>query len=311
MKIKPSYTLGFIWLICALFVVIQLLAQSESRANSDYARYISALLSESRRNSVVMHRRLSEYSFKMHIAFRETGKGGKVKEKTRSYEMYGVGKRLFGVSLEKDGRNVSAKQLEKERGRTGAKMEEAEQGEADQALPAADPAPMYFTWRFRPRSSQAVRVSPSDFLEKFDFHSPRHERRDSREVIVLNFRPRAGVVFDGEIEYLSNLEGEMWMDAADKVVIRLVAWPRRVRQSGPDEENGRAKASENPAVLYEQMRTPEGVWVPKRVHVDAAHYSTLLGDKGVPQELLGYMTDYIWFNVEVKVGEPAVPTVRP
>ena len=64
----------------------------------------------------------------------------------------------------------------------------------------------------------------SQFLRVCEFVSPRRERFADRDVIVFDFRPRAGFRPANRNESLiAKLVGAVWIDPVDKQVIRLEA----------------------------------------------------------------------------------------
>lgn len=290
-------------------------AYAQARAGAEETFDVPALIRESLHGGRVMRRRLSDYTFRMKVVFRETDRRGRVKETTRTYEMYGAGPRrpkVFGVKVEQDGARVSPGQLEKERARAGANMERAEREQsaeggqsAERAAPGQGAAePGYFTWQFRPRKGfpRGIRVSPTDFLEKCDFHSPRRGTLNGRDVIILAFRPRPGATLADDIQYLSEVEGAVWIDAADKVVIRLEAYPPAAKAGGAGAPAQTGPPAGGPAIVYEQVRTKEGVWGPGRVQISGARLAARPEAGGASEDIFGLMADYARFGVEAREG---------
>ncbi len=306
------------WRVSAL-ITISLLLTSLAPAQSgveDAARRsagaetinVSALLEESRRNGILMRQRLSEYTFIMNIVFRWAGTRGTTKQETRTYEIYGTrpGKQpLFGVRLEKDGAPTSPDSVEKERLRVGTKMEKAarENPRVSAPSPAESVKPGYFTWQFHPRrgSTRFIKVSVTDFLEHCQFHLPRRTHLRERDAITLDFRSCSNPPDKNAINYLSKVAGRVWFDVLDKVVVRLEAWPLDSERMPDEIREDTTRASNGGALVYEQTRTKEGVWVPSRVRVTVGQTpSALFEQTGKYQEFDGYMSDYKWFDVEVE-----------
>ena len=114
-------------------------------------------------------------------------------------------------------------------------------------------------------------INPTDFLVSHDFYAPRLVVFAGRETFLLNFRPRRGYVYDktnvpypdGVEDYgraMSQLGGRIWIDAADKVIVRLEAKPWRELSESNDASN--LTADENAAVWFELTRLPNGTWAP-------------------------------------------------
>jgi len=116
--------------------------------------------------------------------------------------------------------------------------------------------------------------------------------------LVFNFTPRPDAQFADNEKYIAQLTGEIWIDAQDRIVTRLVGWPRLIPNStGPT--NQPATAGERPPAVYvEMMRLPEGVWLPHVVRINGADYQKLFD--GIVNESLSTFSNYIRFSTEIK-----------
>jgi hypothetical protein len=101
------------------------------------------------------------------------------------------------------------------------------------------------------------------------------------------------------------MAGVVWIDAADKVVARLEAWPRpatteqEVPSAHPDAET----------IVYEQMRLPNGLWVPKRIRLNAIGKAALFN--GTNKDMTFEFSQYQRFNIEVEDLQPAPLKPKP
>ncbi|HZG51888.1 MAG TPA: hypothetical protein VEZ40_07125, partial [Pyrinomonadaceae bacterium] len=78
------------------------------------------------------------------------------------------------------------------------------------------------------------------------FFAPRRERLNGREVIVLDFRPRADFVPANDLQKpYGKLGGRVWIDVADRALAR------------PNE----------PSIIYEETRLPDGMWLESLVRI--------------------------------------------
>jgi len=96
--------------------------------------------------------------------------------------------------------------------------------------------------------------------------SPRRELLAGRETIVFDFRPRAGFKPKNREESLiAKLIGVVWIDPVDKQVIRLEA-----RLAEGFKMAGGLLVSLKPgaALVVEQTRMAQGVWLPRFAHVN-------------------------------------------
>ena len=120
--------------------------------------------------------------------------------------------------------------------------------------------------RQRKRAAKAKKgdddeIGISQFLRVCEFVSPRHERFRDRDAVVFDFRPPPGFKSSNRQEDLiSKLVGVVWIDPADKQVIRLEARLAEVFKMG-----GGLLVNLKPgaAVVMEQTRMVEGVWLPR------------------------------------------------
>src|SRR5262249_37165224 len=113
-------------------------------------------------------------------------------------------------------------------------------------------------------AGDGVWVGVSQFLRQCRFDAPRYDRLADRDMITLNIHACASDVSAPRERYLDKMAGVVWIDAADKVVARLEAWPASITEpetpsSPPDAET----------IVYEQVRLPSGLWVPKRIRLNA------------------------------------------
>ena len=72
-------------------------------------------------------------------------------------------------------------------------------------------------------AGEGVWLGVSQFLRQCRFEAPRPARLADREMIALTMRSCAGAPTSPREDYLRQLTGIVWIDAADKVVVRLEA----------------------------------------------------------------------------------------
>jgi hypothetical protein len=148
------------------------------------------------------------------------------------------------------------------------------------------------------------------FLRACEFLSPRRERLRDREAVVFDFRPRPGFKPNGMAESIvSKLAGVVWIDPADKTVIRLEA-----KLSESYKVAGGLLASIRPgsAFVFEQTRMADGVWLPRFMQVNFA--AKIFFFKGVEANETREFSEYRRFDTEAsdyKLGAPAAKTTEP
>ena len=119
-------------------------------------------------------------------------------------------------------------------------------------------------------------IRPTDFLLGYDFFSPQKVTIAGRETLVLSFRPTPGYVYDQTNVYypdgiedyaaaMSQLGGRIWIDAIDKVIVRVEA---RSASEAPDaSSNDPTKPAA--AFVFELQRQANGTWLPSRSNYDS------------------------------------------
>jgi hypothetical protein len=234
---------------------------------------LSELLRAVARNQRQIDQRISEYTFTRTETQREIDdKGAVKKEKTIVREVYpvaGGGSVLKLIS--EDGVPLSPERAAKEERRVAESLGKIEIGNAKRREK-----------RERERAERAERArkqgeaaSDADdhigvgvFLRACEFVSPRRERFQDRDAIVFDFRPRPNFKPANRGEsFVAKLAGVAWIDPVDKQVMRLEA-----RLAEGFKVGGGLLASVRPgsAVVLEQTRLADGVWLPRFEQINAS-----------------------------------------
>jgi hypothetical protein len=146
-------------------------------------------------------------------------------------------------------------------------------------------------------------VAISRFLLICEFVSPRRERFQDRDSVVFDFRARPGFKPSTRQESLiSKLVGVVWIDPIDKQVMRLEA-----RLAEGFKMGGGLLLSLRPgaALVMEQMRLKEGIWMPRFAQINLSVKVLLFGGGDINQTL--EWSDYKHFSADVdsyKLGLP-------
>lgn len=107
----------------------------------------------------------------------------------------------------------------------------------------------------------------ADLLRACDFVSPRREKFQGRDAVVFDFRPRADFrPRSRSDEILSKIVGLVWIDLAEKVVMRIEA-----RLTGDFKIGGGLlmKIAPGAGFAFERRRLDDGYWVPRSYHWNA------------------------------------------
>ena len=202
---------------------------------------------------------------------------------------------------------VPPAELEKDRRKTGERLEKEEDkiARADAPAPPTNsdsvkgmlPLGMY-TRNTINRAAFGIRVGSasldvSDFLGTCDLTLLRRERPEGRETLVFRFAPRSNAYFDSNERYVAQLTREIWIDAADRIAIRLTGWPR-----GPATNSLTASSAEPPAVYAEMMRLRDGIWLPRLIRINGLNYPKLFDH--IDFDSIWTYSDFIHFSIEIK-----------
>jgi hypothetical protein len=270
---------------------------------------VAALLREVARNQDETEDRVAEYSFKQTETDRAINSKGEIKKETvKVYEIYPLPNRepvqkLIG----ENGVPLSQERAAKEEKRV---QEEFLKAERDKEKDAHEAAKRRAEREKKNKKDGEESDSPeiSRFLKVCDFVSPRRERLDGRESIVFDFRPRAGFKPKTREESLiAKLIGVVWIDPIDKQVIRLEA-----RLAEGFKMAGGLLVSLKPgaALVMEQKRMAEGVWLPRFAQINLSVKVLLFGGGDFNKTI--EWSDYKHFSGDVKDYKIDVPaSVRP
>jgi hypothetical protein len=255
---------------------------------------VVALMREVSRNQDELEKRVSEYAFKQTETDREiNGKGEIKKETVKVYEVYPLPNREPVQKLiSENGVPLSPERAAKEERRVQEEFLKAERDkEKDEKKVAQRRAERE---KKRNEDKEGTEISP--FLRACEFVSPRREMIEGREAIVFDFRPRPGFRPQNREESLiAKLIGVVWIDPIDKQVIRLEA-----RLAEGFKMAGGLLVSLKPgaALVIEQTRMVQGVWLPRFAHVNLS-VKVLLFAGGEYNKTIEW-SDYKHFSGDVK-----------
>lgn len=257
------------------------LADSLFEPPADATLDIPTLLRDLSKNQEEDDKRINDYTFTQKVTERELDDKGRVKkEKVNVYEVYPMADYGWVQKLVvENGAPLSPERMAKEEKRVAEELEKAER-EAPKLKQKREQKREERRAKRRAKTNDKSKSnSPDDeeedddveistFLHACEFFSPRRERFRERDVIVFDFRPRAGFKPSNTGETIvSKLSGVIWIDPAERHVMRLEA-----RLVDSFKMGGGLVASIKPgsAFIFEQTRLPEGVWLPRFSQVNAS-----------------------------------------
>jgi hypothetical protein len=281
-------------------------AQRKEGAGSSDVR---ALLMEVALKEKSMLARRLEYTWTAKITDRELDKRGEIKKESSSlYEVYPVRGEFARKLLERDGVPVTQERADKELKKTAERLEKAAREDRKRAEVKPTPPPptpqtpeqlqnpaglpsFGFTTGHRESnglSSTEIAIAVWRFFRYCEFSGPRREALNNRETIVLDFRPRADFRPADELQRpYARLRGRVWIDAADKAVARLEAWPDYAQTSTD-------APSREPAIVFEHARVREGVWLERLVRIKTYSHKQIFN--GIELDFIKEVTDFKRFS---------------
>ena len=310
--------------LSALAVCAAASAQAPAAGQTgDAPAEVAALILEvARRERAMLPRRL-EYTWTARVTDRELNKRGAVtKQKVSVYEVYPLRGEFARKLVSEDGVPVSKERAEKELKRAAERMEKAAEEERKRAEGKAPPPPtptaadlqnpagipsFGFATGQRHGSgfgSSEISLAVWRFFRYAEFTRPRRESLRGRETIVLDFRPRADFRPANEVQKpYARLAGRLWLDAADKAVVRLEAWPADARPA--DLQSPASAAAPEPLVVFEHERMPDGVWLERHIRVRTYGHKELFN--GIELDLAKEASDFRRFDAGAGEERPDPP----
>jgi len=259
---------------------------------------------------------LTEYTYVMTSTGRSIDKKGNVKEESTTYEVFipilkgGTRGKGILVITSRNGVPVPGEELERARREAGKRLEKDEEKNAIEKPSAPETAPdvkgmlplgMYTKTTnnhssFRKSGSASLAIHT--FLNTCELTLARREQHDGRETLIFNFTPRPGAQFVDNEKYIAQLAGEIWIDAQDRIVTRLVGRPTFSARNAPQARPVPTTAEAPPAVYVEMMRLPDGIWLPRIIRINGADYQKLF--QGITSESITTFSNYVRFSTEIK-----------
>jgi len=271
---------------------------------------VVALLHEVSFNQAELEKRTAEYSFLQKETDREINTKGEVtKETIKMFEVFPVAHRApIMKMISENGVPLTGERATKEQKRVEEEFSKAERDkEKDEQRMEKNRAERERKKAAKAKDGEDDDLDISGFLRVCEFVSPRHERFRDRDAVVFDFRPRPGFKSRNRQENLiSKLVGVVWIDPADKQVMRLEArLAEEFKMAGGLLVNLRPGA----AVVMEQTRMVEGVWLPRLAQINLS-VKVLLFASGDFNKTIEW-SDYKHFSGDVGDYKLDAPRTEP
>lgn len=213
------------------------------------------------------------YTYQMKFSYNRRGKLGSGRKFTRVYEAIIPNrfslKKVYShpMLLTYDSEKViTTYDVEFMRSRLIEEIERAEkEAEPDLKQQPDRKDGGYWTIAFR-AGDRGVKIDVIELLENAAVSNLQRSEYGGRKVVALDFTPKADSKFDSSISYLGKIEGKIWIDEADKRIMKIEGFPLgtlATLKDLPAEER-----EQKTVFLFSQRRVPEGFWFPQEVVVD-------------------------------------------
>lgn len=273
---------------------------------SDAGLNVVELLHAVSRNQREDDERISQYTYTRKETEREINDKGELKKETiKVYEIYPVaGAGEVEKLISENSAPLTPERAAKEEKRVAeeiAKLEEEKVKRKERRE------------RERAEAAKKGRANQQDedpglttFLVVCEFTSPRRERFRERDTVVFDFRARPGYKPQTREETIvSKLAGVVWIDPADKQIMRLEA---RLVEGYKVGGGLVASLCSGSAMTFEQTRLPDGVWLPKFEQINFSAKIFLFA--GIRLDATREYSDYKRFSTKAgdeKIDAPKTP----
>ena len=311
-KIRQNFVFG-----CLIILATFAPAFPQKQNSIDIPTFLREAKQRSDESLRTMMREQVNYTYKWRKVWREAKKNGETEEKSELYEIF-IPKncrslkkcRSSWVLLATNGKSLAPEKIEKQRIKAGKQLEKMERKSESltKATTTAQSNWIRFAYFISVPSSRErkiiVKIDEQEILEKCDFFAPVIEMINGREMIALSFRPRSDATFGEETKYTPNIEGKVWIDAADKVFVRLAMWEKGKQFESQTSDY----LLENAALAYDSTRTKEGFWFFRLGRINGLKnpnlFTEMKGDFSIEH------FDHHYFKTEIKSVEIDNPTEK-
>jgi VWFA-related protein len=243
----------------------------------------TTLIEEIEKSGALMSQRLGEYTYSLRKVRRTFDRKGRLRaEEFKDYEAYPVKGRHALVQMSANGTRASVDRVELDRKQAAEALVKNEGEKLKMADSPTRQSAGYWgagVEGFVQGKQVYLAISPSHIFRTCEFSSPRLVLLDGRETIVLDYQPRQGAQTTVENDWVTKTAGSVWIDASDKVMIRIEGF----MQNGA---NSIAVTQHLPNLVYQQQRLSNGLWAPSLIRLNSG------GDAA----LLNGLNNDVWFE---------------
>lgn len=275
-----------------LFGVVKTQAQTVISAEA-----IPQFLEEVMQKQRDINKQITEYTATNRQRTRVFDDKGKFKEEVVLVsESYQSNDRNVEVVLSKNGKSLSEGKIEKERKEAVKALTEDELKRVRTESTTPQRRGPEFGLNYGTSKDRQVRLSTFDLFRLCQFSNPRAAEWQGRSMIALDFQPHPKFEpSDRRLAPFGHLTGTVWIDAIDKVTVRVEAFLA-------DDTTRK-----DPALIFEYVRMPDGVWLIAHSRLNTTRNPAYFNDVHVDWEW--EKTNYQRFSAQA--GEAKLDAPKP
>jgi hypothetical protein len=232
----------FLFLLIAIFTGADISARRVGDLN------LHAVLDEVQSKHLENSSRLRGYTFVLRRTEQQLDDKGRIKrEQVKVYQVFPAPHgAVITVLLSENGKDLPHDRLAEEKARANKEWQKQRRAAAN----------------YPDREDRPVALS---FFQTSEFSVTRAENHGGKEVLVLGFKPRGDFKPSNDSEkFMAKLEGEMWIDVAEKMMVKLEA--RLAKSHGFGGLPGFFSALKpGTSLVIENAPLTDGLWVTTRV----------------------------------------------
>ncbi len=254
--------------ILLLFTVCVLFSVSNAEAQQDEIETLIKEVSADTQKGAIFG-----YTYQMKFSYNRRGRLGLGRKFSRLYEAIIPNrfslKKTYGhplLLIQDSEKVITQYDVEYMRNKLVEEIERAEQEAAGEKLESVSRKDGgYWTISFR-AGDKGVMIDIIKILETAKLSNLQRSENGGRKIVSMDFHPNPEAKFETPLSYLSKIEGRIWIDEADKRIMRIEGFPVGMFEVNKDKP-GEARLPET-VFLFAQTRVAEGFWFPQTVVVD-------------------------------------------
>ena len=216
---------------------------------------IDTLIRDTESQGAEMYRRLGEYTYSLRKVRRSFDKKAKIRqEEFKDFEAYPVRGLHALVQLSYNGKDLSTDRIDADRKlatdilikNDAATLEQRKDASFWGARLGGNIRGKYVT----------LLVDPRAIIDSAEFSSPRKVLLEGRETVVADFAVRADASPVAYLAWIRGLRGTIWIDLAEKAMVRLEAYSVEYPSSSPN-------------FVYQQQRIADNLWSPQLIRLNS------------------------------------------